>query len=88
MSGLIKKNIDQVSSFLNLPSNELNENFFEKSTIVKNNINYNNNFENFENLKILNHKFRKTKDYLRKNNFNLQDVLSYDKVSKKLKINI
>jgi hypothetical protein len=83
----IKKNIDQVSGFLNLPINELNEKLFEKSTIVKNNINYHNNFENFENLKILNHKFRKTIDYLKKNNFNLHDVLKYDKVSKKLKIN-
>lgn len=84
----IKKNTDQISDFLKIPLNELNEKLFEKSTIKKNNINYQNNFENFENLKTLNLKFRNKIDYLRKNNFKFEDILSYDTITKKLKINV
>lgn len=84
----IKKNTDQLSSFLQLPLNELNEKLFKKTTIKKNNINYQNNFEDFEKLQMLNIKFRNKVDYFRKNNFNLDDILSYDLILKKLKINI
>ena len=72
----IKKNTDQISDFLKIPLNELNEKLFEKSTIKKNNVKYQNNFENFENLKTLNLKLRNKVDYLRKNNFKFEDILS------------
>tara|TARA_B100000579_G_scaffold435569_1_gene459186 strand:- start:1025 stop:1870 length:846 start_codon:yes stop_codon:yes gene_type:complete len=84
----IKKNINKLSSFLQVPQKELDEKLFEKPTIKKNNINYKNNFENFEKLQILNFKLKNKINYLRENNFKLEDILSYDIISKKLKIKI
>ncbi len=84
----IKQNTDKISDFLQLPLSDLNEKLFDKPTIKKNNINYQNNFENYEKLQLLNLKFKSKIDYLKKNNFKLEEVLSYDSISKKLIFNI
>jgi len=84
----IKTKMFEISNFLKVPLNELNENFFEKPTIKKNKIRYKNNFENFEELKKININLKDKIELLKTNEFEFEKIISYDLSTKKLNINI
>ena len=84
----IKTKMFEISNFLKVPLNELNENFFEKPTIKKNKIKYKNNFENFEELKKININLKDKIELLKTNEFDFEKIISYDLSTKKININI
>ena len=84
----IKTNMGNMSNFLNVSKQDLNKNFFEKPTIAKNTSKYNYDFEKLDHLKKINNKLRQKLRFLNNNTFNFQDIINYDNLSKKLKINI
>ena len=84
----IKEKILVISKFLDLPEADLKINFFDKPTILKNNLNYGDNFENYSELKKINNKLIKKIDYLIDIDFNFDEIISFDRISKKIKINI
>jgi len=84
----IKTNVGNMSNFLNISKQDLNKNFFEKPSIAKNTSKYSYDFEKLDQLKKINNKLRKKLIFLNKNTFNFQDIINYDNLSKKLKINI
>ena len=67
---------------------DLNQNFFAKPVIKKNNLSYKNNFENYEDLKKINTKFKQKIDFLKNNNFDFEKIIFYDEYNKKLNIKI
>ena len=83
----INTNMNLISDFLNIPIGDLNKNFFTKPVIKKNNLNYNNNFENYDNLKKINIKLKNKINFLKNNNFDFDKIISYDVSNKKLNIN-
>ena len=84
----MKNNLSYISNFLNIPIEDLKENFYEKPVIKKNNIRYEENFENIYDLKKINKKLIDKIDFLSKNNFDFYSIISYDSVTNKLKVNI
>jgi len=84
----LKTNMHLVSDFLNISVEDLNQNFFVKPVIKKNKLNYKNNFENYEDLKKINTKFKQKIDFLINNNFDFNKVIFYDEYNKKLNIKI
>lgn len=84
----IKDKILAISDFLNLPVEDLKINFFEKPTILKNNLNYGDNFENYLDLQKLNLKLKNKINDLINMDFDFNEVIFFDISSKKVKINI
>mgnify|MGYP001373573427 CR=1 FL=1 len=84
----IKQNLDKISNFLNLSKEDLNKNFFKKSTILKNKTKHDYDFENLDDLKKINKKLKNKLKFLNNNIFNFKDIVSYDKLSKKININL
>ncbi len=84
----INKSLPKLSNFLKISLEELNTVLFKKPVIKKNNMNYKNNFENYEELKKINSLLKKKIKDLSKNNFQFEKIIFYDNFKKKLNINI
>ena len=84
----IKSNLSNLSYFLEVSLDDLEDNFFNKPVIKKNKIIYEDNFDNLSDLKKLNNKLENKIDELSKKKFKFNDIINFDSENKKLKINI
>ena len=84
----LKYNLLDLSKFLNVSPKDLKKNLYEKPVINKNNIKYEENFENILELRKINKKLKEKINMLIQNDFDFEKIISFDSKKNNLTINI
>ncbi len=82
----IKNNLKEISNFLRLQENDLEKNFFRFPVLKKNKIIFEEKFEKITELHKINDSLKNKLSFLKKKEFNINDIFKIDPKTKEMKI--